>query len=105
MIGAVPTASIENVKMFIRDSCNDWNLENPKFCAFHKALVERYFEARNVQIDYAAKSIKAEIQVQGKQYTTINFTNLEFPTFLASCIRNDERSMQFYRSHMERLLI
>ena len=31
----------------------------------------------------------------GKKFTTIKFTHLEFPVFLASCIRNDEQSMKF----------
>ena len=57
-----------------------------------------YFQARNVEIDYENKVIKAEIPVSDKEYTSVSFECLDLERFLTSCIKKDKRSLNFYQS-------
>lgn len=57
-----------------------------------------YFQARNVEIDYDNKVIKAEIPVTDKEFTSVSFECLDMERFLTSCLKNDKRSLNFYQS-------
>lgn len=96
---ALPNEKVDEIKRFILSSCKACTEENSKHLNFHKTLIKRYFEARNVQIFYEKREIIAEIPV-GQAYVPISFSCLDVPTFLCSCIKEDQENLEFYRTYM-----
>ena len=85
---------VDQIKSFIRESCeNSFDRTSPYY-VFHKDLVAHYFHARSVEIDYDKKEVTAEIPVGGNNYTRINFECPDLSTFLSSCIREDEETLE-----------
>lgn len=93
-----PTEIIENFKNFIHSSCTDSIEKNPIYNSLHKGIIKMYFQAKNVEIDYENKIIKAEIPVSDKEFTSVSFECLDLERFLTSCLKKDKRSLSFYQS-------
>lgn len=93
-----PTEILENFRNFIHSSCSNSTGSNAIYNSLHKGIVKMYFQARNVEIDYDKKIIKAEIPVSDKEYTSVSFECLDLERFLISCIKKDKRSLNFYQS-------
>lgn len=93
-----PTEILENFKNFIHSSCADCTGTNAIYNSLHKGIIKMYFQARNVEIDYDNKVIKAEIPVSDKEFTSVSFECLDLERFLTSCIKKDKRSLNFYQS-------
>ena len=93
-----PAEILESFKNFIHNSCTDCSSTNTIYNSLHKGIIKMYFQARNVEIDYENKVIKAEIPVSDKEYTSVSFECLDLERFLTSCIKKDKRSLNFYQS-------
>lgn len=57
-----------------------------------------YFAAREVEIDYKKKIVKAEIPMNTSEYTTVAFECQDMERFIKSCIKNDKKSLLFYQN-------
>jgi hypothetical protein len=95
-----PSQIIEQFKSFIHSSCTDLETGMEKYSSLHKGIIKMYFGARRVEIDYQNQTIKAEIPISDHEYTTVNFECQELDRFLASCIKKDKRSLNFYQSSL-----
>lgn len=89
---------IEEVKNLISYSICNPNLEDPGFKDLHRIIIEKYFEAKNVKIDYEAQTVDMRIPVGKKQYTSITFECQELERFLKACLKKDEKSLDFYEN-------
>lgn len=95
-----PSEIIEKFRQFIHSSCSGCPVTTASFNSLHKGIIKMYFGARNVEIDYENKIIKAEIPVSDFEFTTVNFECQDLDRFLSSCIKKDERSLKFYQSSL-----
>ncbi|WP_156877257.1 hypothetical protein [Salinimicrobium terrae] len=91
---------VEELKHFIRSTCEGCTDGSVKYKDFHKSLITHYFEARNVEIFYDKRRIVAEILV-GMDYVPINFDCLDLSVFLSSCIKEDQQSLETYQNYMK----
>lgn len=98
MTSLQPTEILNEFKNVIHNSCIDDSNVNQIYNSLHKGIIKMYFQARNVEIDYVNKVIKAEIPVTDKEYTSVSFECLDLERFLTSCIKNDKRSLNFYKN-------
>lgn len=64
----------------------------------HRTILKKYFEARNVKINYEEQTIDLDLPVGKKKYTSITFECQELERFLKSCLKKDEKSLYFYQS-------
>lgn len=95
-----PEIIIEEVKNLIFYSINNSDEETSKFEELHRNILTKYFDARNITIDYSAQTIDLQLPMSNKQYTSITFECLDLCGFLQSCLKNDEQSLIFYQSLM-----
>jgi hypothetical protein len=90
-------------------SCKSPN-SSEKYGQLHIALLKKYYNAANVDIDYHRHRVKMDIVTDDSVYdpTKVNtqlpilYANLLFDnlrSFLSSCIDKDEKSIGFY-SHL-----
>ena len=93
-----PSQLIEEFKSFVHTSCQNSGEALNHYNSLHKGIIKMYFSARKVEIDYEKSIVKAEIPVSDYRYTTISFECQDLDRFLSSCIRNDKRSLNFYKS-------
>lgn len=93
-----PATIIEEVKSLISFSITNPKLENSNFETMHRAILKKYFEAKNVKIDYTAQNIDLELPVGKGKYTKITFECQDLERFLKSCLKKDEKSVYFYQS-------
>ena len=98
MSTTTPTAIIDEVKNLISFSITNPEVENAKFEDLHKSIIKRYFEARDIKIDYKAQTIDLKLPMSNSKYTHITFECLDLNSFLQSCIRPDEESLYFYQN-------
>lgn len=91
------TAIIDEVKNLISFSITNPEVENAKFEDLHKSIIKRYFDARDIQIDYKAQNIDLKLPMSNSKYTAITFECLDLKGFLQSCIKSDEESLYFYQ--------
>lgn len=89
---------LNEVNNLVSSSCFDVSGADSSFSSFHKGIVKLYFEARKVEIDYVNKIITAEIPVTATDFTTVSFECQDLERFLKSCIRDDKKSLMFYRN-------
>lgn len=89
---------LEKVQNLVNFNFEDNAEIKPEINSLHKGIISLYFEARNVEIDYDNKKIKAEIALSTKEYTRISFECLDLSQFLNSCIKKDEKSLLFYQN-------
>jgi hypothetical protein len=92
------TAIIDEVKKLISFSIANPKVENAKFEDLHTSIIERYFDARDIKIDYNAQTIDLKLPISNSKYTRITFECLDLTGFLQSCTRSDEESLCFYQS-------
>ena len=93
-----PTEILNEFKNIIHNSCIACTGINTTYNSLHKGIIKMYFQARNVEIDYENKVIKAEIPVTDKEFTSVSFECLDLERFLTSCLKSDKRSLNFYQS-------
>ena len=98
MSTTTPTAIIDEVKNLISYSITNPEVENAKFEDLHRSIIKRYFDARNIKIDYMAQTIDLKLPMSNSKYTNITFECLDLSSFLQSCIRSDEGSLSFYQN-------
>lgn len=93
-----PTAIIDEVKNLISYSITNPEVENTKFEDLHRSIIKRYFDARDIKIDYKAQTINLKLPISNTKCTQITFECLDLSGFLQSCIRSDKGSLYFYRN-------
>jgi len=93
-----PNVIIEEVKNLISYSMINPEVENAKFEDLHRSIIQKYFDARDIKIDYKAQTIDLKLPISKSKYTHITFECLDLIGFLQSCIRSDEGSLYFYQS-------
>lgn len=92
------TAIIDEVKNLISYSITNPEVENVKFEDLHRSIIKRYFDARNIKIDYKAQTIDLKLPMSNSKYTSITFECLDLSGFIQSCIKSDEGSLNFYKN-------
>ncbi len=90
-------AIIDEVKNLISYSLTNPELENVKFEELHRSIIKRYFDARDIKIDYKALTIDLKLPMSNSKYTSITFECLDLSGFIQSCIKSDEGSLHFYK--------
>lgn len=92
-----PDLIIDEVKNYIHASVVN-SEEHPRFESFHKSILKKYFDAKNIKINYTAQTITLDLPMSNKNYTAITFECLDLSSFLSSLVKNDEQSLFFYQS-------
>lgn len=93
-----PSVILEEVNSLVSYSCNEGTGKENTFTSLHKGIIKIYFEAREVEIDYAKRLISAEIPISATEYTKVSFEYQDLELFLKSCIRKDKRSLTYYQN-------
>lgn len=93
-----PSHIIDEVKNLITYSISNPDIEMTNFNTMHRAIIKKYFEAKNVKINYTEHTVEMQIPVGKRQYTRITFECQNLQRFLKACIRKDEKSLEFYQS-------
>ena len=93
-----PSAILEEVNNLVSNSCIDGSGAGSTFGSLHKGIIKLYFQAKNVEIDYAKSTITAEIPISERDFTTVSFECQDLERFLKSCIKKDKRSLMFYQN-------
>ncbi|MGA8854143.1 MAG: hypothetical protein WB492_08195, partial [Christiangramia sp.] len=83
---------LDEVKNLISYSIEHKGKEN-SYQIMHRAIVKKYFEAKDVNINYSEQSIDMKLPVGQKKYTKITFECQDLERFLKSCLKKDEKSM------------
>jgi hypothetical protein len=89
---------LEDVKNLISFSIANQDLDNTKFESFHKAIIKRYFDAKNIKINYQEQTIDLNLPVSKDKFTPITFECLDLKSFIQSCLKRDEESLYFYQN-------
>lgn len=97
MSNFTPDLIIDEVKNLISYSITNKD-EDQKFENLHCALLEKYFDAKDVRINYISKTIDLKLPMSNSKYTGITFECLELDNFLQACLKSDEESLHFYQS-------
>ncbi len=93
-----PNAIIDEVKNLISFSITNPEVENPKFEDLHRSIIKRYFDGRDIKIDYKAQTVNLKLPMSNSKYTPITFECPDLIGFLQSCLRSDEESLYFYQN-------
>lgn len=97
MSNFTPNTIIEEVKNLISYSIINPEVENAKFEGMHKSIIKKYFDAKDIFINYKAQTIDLKLPMSSNKYTGITFECLDLNDFLQSCIKLDEESLYFYQ--------
>lgn len=89
---------LEDVKHLISYSITNQDLDRTKFESFHKAIIKRYFDAKNVKINYTEQTIDIKLPISKGRFTPITFECLDLNSFIQSCLKKDENSLYFYQN-------
>jgi hypothetical protein len=89
---------LDEVKNLISYSIVNKDLDESNFQMMHRAIVKKYFEAKQVSINYADQSIDLKLPVGENKYTNITFECQDIERFLKSCLKKDDKSLFFYQS-------
>ena len=92
-----PTELIDEVKNLISFSISNLDAERSNFQIMHRAIIKKYFEAKNVKIDYEKQTVSMQIPVGRKKYTNITFECQDLERFLKACLKGDEKHTYFYK--------
>ena len=95
-----PDSILEDVKNLISYSVNNLDVEPSKFRHLHQDIIEKYFVARNVNINYSEQTIDLELFMSNDKYTNLTFECLDLTGFLQSCLKADDISLNYYHSIM-----
>ncbi|CAN5131524.1 hypothetical protein BH23BAC2_BH23BAC2_19350 [soil metagenome] len=93
-----PENIVEEVKNLISYSISNKDIDNQKFESLHRAVIKKYFEAKDVKINYMAQTVDIKLPMSNNNYTAITFECLDLNNFMQSCIKKDEQSLFFYRN-------
>lgn len=94
-----PPSLINEIKNLISYSITHLDGEQKSdFLIFHRAIVKKYFEAKNVQIDYTKQVVELSIPVGKRKYTGLTFECQDLERFLKSCLKKDNKSVEFYHN-------
>ncbi|TVZ25787.1 hypothetical protein JM83_0717 [Gillisia sp. Hel_I_86] len=89
---------LDDVKNLISYSITNKDVDNSKFESLHKAIIQRYFDAKNIRIDYIDQTVDLKLPVSKNKFTPITFECLDLESFIISCIKTDEKSLYFYQN-------
>lgn len=89
---------LEDVKTLISYSIAHKDLDNAKFESFHKAIIKRYFDAKNIKINYQEQTIDLNLPMSNGKFTPITFECLDLESFIQSCLKKDERNLYYYQN-------
>lgn len=89
---------LDEVKNLISYTISNSENNKNKFEELHCSILERYFDARDVKINYMTQSIDLDLPMSNKNYTRITFECLELNNFLQSCLKSDPDSIYFYQN-------
>ncbi|WP_010231639.1 hypothetical protein [Gillisia marina] len=89
---------LEDVKNLISYSITNQDIDNSKFESLHKAILKRYFDAKNIKINYKDQTVDLNLPVAKGKFTPITFECLDLNGFLQSCLKADENSLYFYQN-------
>ncbi|MCP9198693.1 hypothetical protein MKO06_02155 [Gramella sp. GC03-9] len=89
---------IDEIKNLISFSIQERNVENNGFQTLHRSIVKKYFEAKQVVINYDNQTIDMQLPVGHRKYTSITFECQDIERFLKSCLKKDEKSLFYYQS-------
>ena len=89
---------LDEVKNLISYSIINRTQENSNFQTMHRAIIKKYFEAKNVNINYKDQTIDLQLPVGQRKYTSITFECQDLERFLRSCLKKDEKSIFFYQN-------
>jgi len=89
---------LEDVKNLISYSITNPEVDNSKFESLHKAIIKKYFDAKNIKINYLEQTIEINLPVSKDEYTPITFECLDLDSFIQSCLKTDEKSLYFYQN-------
>lgn len=89
---------LEDVKNLISYSITNPDVDNFKFESLHKAIIKRYFDAKNVSINYIDQTVDINLPVSKGKYTPITFECLNLDSFIQSCLKTDQNSLYFYQN-------
>lgn len=98
MDNSTPEFIIDEVKTLISYSISNKEIDAQKFETLHCELLGRYFEAKDIKINYRAKTIDLKLPMSNKNYTAITFECLDLEGFLQACLKSDEDSVIFYQN-------
>lgn len=87
---------VVEIKNLISYSITNPELENSKFEGMHCGIIKKYFDAKDIKIDYKAQTIDLQLPMFNSKYTQITFECLDLNSFLQSCVKSDEESLCFY---------
>lgn len=93
-----PELIIDEVKNLISYSIINQKEDAQNFESLHKAVIKKYFDAKDIQINYIAQTIDLKLPISNNNYTAITFECLDLDNFLRSCLKKDEQSLFFYQS-------
>jgi hypothetical protein len=89
---------IDEVKNLISYSITNKEEDTAKFESLHRAILKKYFEANNIEINYLTQTIDLDLPISSSNYTRITFECLDLNAFLQSCIKCDEKNLFFYQN-------
>ena len=92
-----PHAIIVEIKNLISYSITNPEVEKPKFEGMHRSIIKKYFDAKDIKIDYKAQTIDLQLPMFNNKYTQITFECLDLINFLQSCVKSDEESLNLYQ--------
>lgn len=93
-----PELIIDEIKNLISYSITNKEVDNQKFESLHRAILKKYFEAKDIEINYMAQTIDLKLPMSNSHYTGITFECLDLNGFLQSCVKADEQSLYFYQN-------
>ena len=98
MTNFTPNEILEDVKNLINYSITNQEVDNSKFISLHKAIIKRYFDAKNVKIDYIENTVDLNLPISKEKFIPITFECLDLNSFIQSCLKKDESSLYFYQN-------
>ncbi len=98
MSNYTPDLIIDELKNLIAYSITNKDVDSLKFESLHRAILKKYFEAKDIQINYMSQTIDLKLPISNSNYTAITFECLDLNGFLQSCVKCDEKSLFFYQN-------
>ena len=93
-----PEIILDEVKTLISYSISNKEEDKGKYESLHRAVIKKYFEAKDIQINYLTQTIDLKLPISNNNYTAITFECLDLNNFLQSCLKKDEQSLFFYQN-------
>jgi hypothetical protein len=98
-----PSATLDEVKSLISYSIFHLDSEEDlNYSIMHRAIIKKYFDAKNVSINYTEHTVDLKIPVGKRKYTGITFECQDLERFLKACLKKDEKSLYFYQEILNR---